>query len=89
MDVVIAGLCNVYTHYITTYEEYQVTDSLFPMWDDNSLKSSTHRILFLCYEKLKILQPQSQVQTISKILEIDVGGKVGRTGIVQTKEPLR
>ncbi|XP_009933900.1 putative neutral ceramidase C isoform X2 [Opisthocomus hoazin] len=24
MDVVIAGLCNVYTHYITTYEEYQV-----------------------------------------------------------------
>ncbi|KAM6105784.1 LOW QUALITY PROTEIN: neutral ceramidase [Pterocles gutturalis] len=23
MDVVIAGLCNVYTHYITTYEEYQ------------------------------------------------------------------
>uniref|UniRef100_A0A8B9FYX3 Neutral ceramidase n=1 Tax=Amazona collaria TaxID=241587 RepID=A0A8B9FYX3_9PSIT len=23
-DVVIAGLCNVYTHYITTYEEYQV-----------------------------------------------------------------
>ncbi|NWV11411.1 ASAH2 ceramidase, partial [Ptilonorhynchus violaceus] len=24
MNVVIAGLCNVYTHYITTYEEYQV-----------------------------------------------------------------
>uniref|UniRef100_A0A663DWI7 Neutral ceramidase n=1 Tax=Aquila chrysaetos chrysaetos TaxID=223781 RepID=A0A663DWI7_AQUCH len=24
MDVIIAGLCNVYTHYITTYEEYQV-----------------------------------------------------------------
>ncbi|XP_021237537.1 neutral ceramidase [Numida meleagris] len=24
MDIVIAGLCNVYTHYITTYEEYQV-----------------------------------------------------------------
>ncbi|XP_061857514.1 putative neutral ceramidase C isoform X2 [Colius striatus] len=24
MDVVIAGLCNVYTHYIATYEEYQV-----------------------------------------------------------------
>uniref|UniRef100_A0A8C8BRW1 Neutral ceramidase n=1 Tax=Otus sunia TaxID=257818 RepID=A0A8C8BRW1_9STRI len=24
MDVVIAGLCNVYTHYITTYEEYQI-----------------------------------------------------------------
>uniref|UniRef100_F6YPZ7 Neutral ceramidase n=2 Tax=Monodelphis domestica TaxID=13616 RepID=F6YPZ7_MONDO len=24
MSVVIAGLCNVYTHYITTYEEYQV-----------------------------------------------------------------
>ncbi|NWQ77871.1 ASAH2 ceramidase, partial [Columbina picui] len=23
MDVVIAGLCNVYTHYIATYEEYQ------------------------------------------------------------------
>ncbi|NXF08457.1 ASAH2 ceramidase, partial [Smithornis capensis] len=23
MNVVIAGLCNVYTHYITTYEEYQ------------------------------------------------------------------
>lgn len=23
-DVVVAGLCNVYTHYITTYEEYQV-----------------------------------------------------------------
>ncbi|XP_051472982.1 putative neutral ceramidase C isoform X2 [Apus apus] len=23
MEVVIAGLCNVYTHYITTYEEYQ------------------------------------------------------------------
>ncbi|XP_054030750.1 neutral ceramidase isoform X2 [Dryobates pubescens] len=23
MDIVIAGLCNVYTHYITTYEEYQ------------------------------------------------------------------
>ncbi|NXH21027.1 ASAH2 ceramidase, partial [Bucco capensis] len=23
MDVVIAGLCNVYTHYITTFEEYQ------------------------------------------------------------------
>lgn len=36
MDVVIAGLCNVYTHYITTYEEYQVTDSVFPIWDDNS-----------------------------------------------------
>ncbi|XP_039337168.1 neutral ceramidase isoform X2 [Mauremys reevesii] len=25
MNVVIAGLCNVYTHYITTYEEYQNT----------------------------------------------------------------
>ncbi|XP_006630538.1 neutral ceramidase [Lepisosteus oculatus] len=24
MEVVIAGLCNVYTHYITTYEEYQI-----------------------------------------------------------------
>lgn len=24
MEVVIAGLSNVYTHYITTYEEYQV-----------------------------------------------------------------
>ncbi|XP_072095828.1 neutral ceramidase [Mobula birostris] len=24
VDVVVAGLCNVYTHYITTYEEYQV-----------------------------------------------------------------
>lgn len=24
MNVVIAGLCNVYTHYITTYEEYQL-----------------------------------------------------------------
>uniref|UniRef100_A0A8B9QB55 Neutral ceramidase n=1 Tax=Apteryx owenii TaxID=8824 RepID=A0A8B9QB55_APTOW len=24
MNVVIAGLCNVYTHYIATYEEYQV-----------------------------------------------------------------
>ncbi|KAB1271338.1 Neutral ceramidase [Camelus dromedarius] len=24
MTVVISGLCNVYTHYITTYEEYQV-----------------------------------------------------------------
>ncbi|XP_028915124.1 putative neutral ceramidase C [Ornithorhynchus anatinus] len=24
MNVVISGLCNVYTHYITTYEEYQV-----------------------------------------------------------------
>nr|XP_006121527.1 neutral ceramidase isoform X1 [Pelodiscus sinensis]XP_006121528.1 neutral ceramidase isoform X1 [Pelodiscus sinensis]XP_006121529.1 neutral ceramidase isoform X1 [Pelodiscus sinensis]XP_006121530.1 neutral ceramidase isoform X1 [Pelodiscus sinensis]XP_006121531.1 neutral ceramidase isoform X1 [Pelodiscus sinensis]XP_006121532.1 neutral ceramidase isoform X1 [Pelodiscus sinensis]XP_006121533.1 neutral ceramidase isoform X1 [Pelodiscus sinensis]XP_025039633.1 neutral ceramidase isoform X1 [ len=24
MNVVIAGLCNVYTHYVTTYEEYQV-----------------------------------------------------------------
>ncbi|CAM4701558.1 putative neutral ceramidase C [Lepidochelys kempii] len=24
MNVIIAGLCNVYTHYITTYEEYQV-----------------------------------------------------------------
>ncbi|XP_041877827.1 putative neutral ceramidase C [Corvus kubaryi] len=24
MNIVIAGLCNVYTHYITTYEEYQV-----------------------------------------------------------------
>ncbi|NWY68582.1 ASAH2 ceramidase, partial [Erithacus rubecula] len=24
MNAVIAGLCNVYTHYITTYEEYQV-----------------------------------------------------------------
>ncbi|XP_048407238.1 neutral ceramidase isoform X2 [Stegostoma tigrinum] len=24
VDVVISGLCNVYTHYITTYEEYQV-----------------------------------------------------------------
>ncbi|KAM9232993.1 putative neutral ceramidase C [Leptosomus discolor] len=24
IDVVIAGLCNVYTHYIATYEEYQV-----------------------------------------------------------------
>ncbi|XP_078269304.1 neutral ceramidase isoform X2 [Rhinoraja longicauda] len=24
IDVVVAGLCNVYTHYITTYEEYQV-----------------------------------------------------------------
>ncbi|XP_053165767.1 neutral ceramidase isoform X2 [Hemicordylus capensis] len=24
MNVVLAGLCNVYTHYITTYEEYQV-----------------------------------------------------------------
>ncbi|KAI4898175.1 hypothetical protein NFI96_016251 [Prochilodus magdalenae] len=23
-EVVVAGLCNVYTHYITTYEEYQV-----------------------------------------------------------------
>ncbi|CAO2585196.1 Neutral ceramidase [Lemmus lemmus] len=23
MDVVVSGLCNVYTHYITTYEEYQ------------------------------------------------------------------
>lgn len=23
-EVVIAGLCNIYTHYITTYEEYQV-----------------------------------------------------------------
>ncbi|XP_066548984.1 neutral ceramidase [Amia ocellicauda] len=23
-EVVIAGLCNVYTHYITTYEEYQI-----------------------------------------------------------------
>ncbi|XP_050815357.1 putative neutral ceramidase C isoform X2 [Gopherus flavomarginatus] len=23
MNVVIAGLCNVYTHYVTTYEEYQ------------------------------------------------------------------
>ena len=26
-DVVIAGLSNIYTHYITTYEEYQVTSS--------------------------------------------------------------
>ncbi|KAG9346000.1 hypothetical protein JZ751_007815 [Albula glossodonta] len=24
MEVVIAGLCNIYTHYITTYEEYQI-----------------------------------------------------------------
>ncbi|XP_038629463.1 neutral ceramidase [Scyliorhinus canicula] len=24
VDVVVSGLCNVYTHYITTYEEYQV-----------------------------------------------------------------
>lgn len=24
MTVVVSGLCNVYTHYITTYEEYQV-----------------------------------------------------------------
>ncbi|KAL9847251.1 putative neutral ceramidase C [Geothlypis trichas] len=24
MNIVIAGLCNVYTHYITTYEEYQL-----------------------------------------------------------------
>nr|XP_020658849.1 neutral ceramidase [Pogona vitticeps] len=24
MNVVIAGLCNVYTHYITTFEEYQI-----------------------------------------------------------------
>ncbi len=23
-EVVVAGLCNIYTHYITTYEEYQV-----------------------------------------------------------------
>lgn len=23
-EVVISGLCNIYTHYITTYEEYQV-----------------------------------------------------------------
>ncbi|XP_031416416.1 neutral ceramidase [Clupea harengus] len=23
-DVIIAGLCNIYTHYITTYEEYQI-----------------------------------------------------------------
>lgn len=24
VEVVIAGLCNIYTHYITTYEEYQI-----------------------------------------------------------------
>ncbi|XP_030058950.1 putative neutral ceramidase C isoform X2 [Microcaecilia unicolor] len=24
MNVVVSGLCNIYTHYITTYEEYQV-----------------------------------------------------------------
>lgn len=47
MDVVIAGLCNVYTHYIATYEEYQVNNyscgldvfnqiQIFDIWDDNS-----------------------------------------------------
>ncbi|KAJ7423614.1 putative inactive neutral ceramidase B [Willisornis vidua] len=30
MNVVIAGLCNVYTHYITTYEEYQNTTQDLP-----------------------------------------------------------
>ena len=26
-EVVVAGLCNIYTHYITTYEEYQVREN--------------------------------------------------------------
>ena len=28
LEVVIAGLSNIYTHYITTYEEYQVHSEL-------------------------------------------------------------
>lgn len=32
MEVVIAGLSNVYTHYITTYEEYQV-HICWTLWD--------------------------------------------------------
>jgi len=29
VKTIIAGLSNVYTHYITTFEEYQVSISLF------------------------------------------------------------
>lgn len=32
MTVVISGLSNVYTHYITTYEEYQVKYNFFIIW---------------------------------------------------------
>uniref|UniRef100_A0A6I8N2E8 Neutral ceramidase n=1 Tax=Ornithorhynchus anatinus TaxID=9258 RepID=A0A6I8N2E8_ORNAN len=34
MNVVISGLCNVYTHYITTYEEYQNTVPDLPKGPD-------------------------------------------------------
>lgn len=64
VDVVIAGLSNVYTHYITTYEEYQVhTDATLSVINSDVISVSCDLLLFRCSD-MKV-PPPSTVPTRS------------------------
>lgn len=64
VEVVIAGLSNVYTHYITTYEEYQVhTVAVLPVINSDVISVSCDLLLFRCSD-MKV-PPPSTVPTRS------------------------
>uniref|UniRef100_A0A672R5G7 Neutral ceramidase n=1 Tax=Sinocyclocheilus grahami TaxID=75366 RepID=A0A672R5G7_SINGR len=44
-EVVVAGLCNIYTHYITTYEEYQVYTACLSFSEPSTLTKTYRNIV--------------------------------------------
>lgn len=60
MHVILAGVCNIYTHYIATFEEYQVNKpaAWLRLNDVTELRQKKNVFAKIIWEKFRINEPK-------------------------------